>query len=186
MQEFKLLEDEEIIEDIKPLPKLKTYFRITYGISAIIALPFLFVAPFVLLYGSSNFSYFISVGIWGLILLLLGIILLVAPIGILPELAYNKHHYWITNKRIIIKRGLIGYSITSIPYERISDIIISRSFLERFVGIASLHVQSLAGQYSYGRFGGEGALLAVPNPEELQAKLMELVKKKRQEERLAF
>ena len=102
------------------------------------------------------------------------------------NLAYNKYHYWITNKRVIVKRGLLGYSITSIPYERISDVIVSRSFLEQLCGIASLHIQSLAGQVTYGKYGSEGTLLAVPSPEDLQVKILELVKQKRKEEHLSF
>ncbi|MCD6478222.1 MAG: PH domain-containing protein [Candidatus Aenigmarchaeota archaeon] len=87
---------------------------------------------------------------------------------------------------MVVKKGIIGYQITSIPYERISDIIISRSFLENFFGIASLHLQTLAGQISSGRFGSEGQLLAVPDPEELQSKILKLAKEKRKKEKLTF
>ncbi len=68
-------------------------------------------------------------------------------------------YYWITNQRVIIRRGLIGYSINSIPLERVSNVLISRSFLERLFGFDSLHVQTLAGQYTaHGRLGEEGNL----------------------------
>ncbi|HDN90745.1 MAG TPA: PH domain-containing protein, partial [Candidatus Aenigmarchaeota archaeon] len=105
------------------------------------------------------------------------------------NVSYNKFHYWITNKRIVTKRGILGYQIISIPYERISDIVISRTFLERLFGIASLHIQSLAGQISFRRYsmlGSEGQLLAIPNPEETQKRILELVRAKRREEGLTM
>ncbi|MDI6720970.1 MAG: PH domain-containing protein, partial [Candidatus Aenigmarchaeota archaeon] len=102
---------------------------------------------------------------------------------------YNKFYYWITNKRIITKRGIIGYQIVSIPHERISDIIISRTFFENIFGIASLHVQSLAGQTSfrgYSATGSEGQLFAIPKPEETQNKILKLIRAKRKAEGLTI
>jgi len=100
---------------------------------------------------------------------------------------YKHQHYWITNKRVIYKRGLIGYKISSIPLERISDIILSRTFLERIFGFGSLHVQTLAGQITYGgRMGAEACLLAVPNPEEIQELIFQLLKRKRKAEKITF
>lgn len=108
---------------------------------------------------------------------------------LLSAASYNKFYYWITNKRVVTKRGILGYQVVSIPFERISDIIISRTFLENVFGIASLHVQSLAGQISYPRYsmlGSEGQLFAIPNPEETQNKILKLVKLKRKAEGLTM
>jgi uncharacterized membrane protein YdbT with pleckstrin-like domain len=76
--------------------------------------------------------------------------------------------------------------VNSIPLERVSDVIISRSFVETLFGIASIHIQSLAGQASYGRFGAEGKYRAVPNPEELQQLIFKLIKENRQAEHLGI
>lgn len=106
---------------------------------------------------------------------------------VFASLRYSKQFYWITNKRVIYKRGLIGYRITSIPYERISDVVISHTFWERLFGFGSLHIQSLAGQVSGTHtLGSEGVLLAISNPEEIQELIFKLVKSKRKEERLTF
>src|SRR5437867_13339892 len=114
--------------------------------------------------GSAQVGFFIAI-IVGVILL--GIVFTIPYI--FAKLKYNKYYYSITNKRIVFKSGFIGYSINSIPLERISDILISKSFLENFFGFGSLHIQSLAGQATYnpygGRWGGEATLLAVPDPE---------------------
>ena len=71
--------------------------------------------------------------------------------------------------------------------ERISDVMVSRTFLERIFGFGSVLIQSLAGQITYGRrLGAEGSLLAVPDPEGIQKLIFELIKKKRKAEKLSF
>ena len=175
---FNLQEREKIVKEIKPEPGLKWYFIFSFeGIAAggIIIIPifyFLLILNFV-----GNFFLYLPILI---------VVFIIFDL-IFAILRYNKQYYWITNKRLVYKRGIIGYRITSIPYERISDIIISRTFFENIFGFGSLHVQTLAGQVS-GRhsLGSEGVLLAIPNPEETQELIFKLVGTKRKEEGLHF
>ena len=187
---FNLQEKEKVIEDIKPSDSLKGYFFITYWIMSFFILLFLsfFFGGFLIfaLAFLSSSAYSILIGAFGYIIF---VIILSVVIGIvLSNSAYSKTHYWITNQRVVVKKGLIGYSLSSIPLERVSDVVISRSFLERIFGFASLHVQSLAGQFSYNsrRFGSEGALAAIPDPEKTQELIFKLIKQKRKKERLSF
>ena len=77
--------------------------------------------------------------------------------------------------------------IQIVPLERISDIIVSRHWLEKLFGIGSLFIQSFAGQYTpYAPFGAEVVLVGLTNPEEVQQLIFDLVKKKREEENLRF
>jgi uncharacterized membrane protein YdbT with pleckstrin-like domain len=88
--------------------------------------------------------------------------------------------YWITNKRVVYKRGFLGYRITSIPFNRISDIIISRTWFENYCGFSSLHIETLAGQVSSGGSGiasAEAALAGVVDPEGLQELILDYVEK---------
>jgi membrane protein YdbS with pleckstrin-like domain len=121
-------------------------------------------------------------------MLIAGAFLLFSLFVLLPaSLAYKWEYYWITNKRIVVQKGLIGHSIQIVPLERISDIIVSRNWLEKLLGIGSLLVQSLAGQYTpYVPFGAELRLLGLTNPEEVQQLIFDLIKKKREEENLRF
>jgi len=182
MPEFNLLDGEQIIEKITPSILLRKYFFVSRFLT------------FFMIFLCGGYVYLIPIIIMGteynLLLIIILFILIILDIYVpfaLANAAYFKYCYWITNKRVITKRGVIGYQITSIPLERISDIIISRSFLETLCGISSLHIQSLAGQITPGSpLGGEGRLLAIPNPEVTQNKILELVKEKRREERLSF
>jgi uncharacterized membrane protein YdbT with pleckstrin-like domain len=106
---------------------------------------------------------------------------------LLSTYKYNWQHYWITNKRVVEQTGLIGHTIISVPLERISDIILTRSFIEKVLGYGSLQIQTLAGQLTYGKsYGSELSLSAVPNPEETQQLIFKLIEEKRRSERLAF
>ncbi len=126
-------------------------------------------------------------GLFGILLLLSFIALIGLFLGwYISGLQYKHQHYWITNKRIIYKKGLIGYRVVSIPLERISDVIVSRTLLERVLGFGSVLIQTLAGQISPGRMGAEASLLAVPDPEGIQKLIFDLVKRKRKEESLSY
>ena len=145
---FNLRSDEKIEFEIKPVEKLKNFFKMQIFITGSFpALVTLFGIPLI------PFIYFLAV--W------------------LAKKKYEQSMYWITNKRIVYKRGIFGYKITSIPYGRVSDVIISRTWFENLFGIASLNVQTLAGQVSRNTGGSEGNLAGVPNPEELQEKILQ-------------
>jgi len=184
---FRLQEGEKIIDSIKPLPGLKWMFFLQGLIGWFFIILFgglWIIIPLVFLFAAIG-------GIVGAILALVTALIGLVAIVVIPytfaSMNYNKRFYWITNKRVVGKRGLIGYSVNSIPLERISDVIISRSFIESIFGFGSIHIQTLAGQASMrGKWGAEGNLQAVPEPEELQQKIFELVKGKRKDEGLTM
>ena len=162
-QFFRLQEGEKIVQEIKPKRGLLWYFMLPGAAMAF--------------FGLITLLIFI-----GIFLLLFGIATV-----ILAFLQYEKQFYWITNKRVIYKRGMVGYKISSIPLERISDVIVSRSFVESIFGFGSVHIQTLAGQYTpANRMGSEGALLAVPDPEGTQELIFKLLSEKRKREKISF
>lgn len=175
MKDFALLKGEKLVEKIKPLPAFKKYAFLSWCIVA-----FFFSGFFGIFFAAALFI----VGAPEYLVLIFILIFIAGCFGgawAASKAAYDKAQYWITNKRIIIKQGLIGYQIISIPFERISDIIISRTFFEKLFKISSLHIQSLAGGSA-----AEGVLLAIPNPEKLQNKILNLVKVKRKKEGLTI
>ncbi len=182
MEEFQLLEKENVLEDIKPLPALRFYFAIQMSLGA--AGMALVIGIFFAMGLTSEGAAF---PLWLVTYSLIGLALWIILSFIVAYNSYNYQHYWITNKRIIYKRGLIGYSICSIPLERISDVIVSRRFLENLLGFGSVHIQSLAGQFTPGaRWGSEGNLLAIPKPEETQKLILKLIQEKRKREHLTM
>ncbi len=68
--------------------------------------------------------------------------------------------------------------------ERITDITISRTFWERICGVSGLIMKEIEsvpkyyGYYGYSFRWGFPTMIAVPNPEEMQKQILELISKK--------
>jgi len=185
---FNLSEGEQVVREIKPEGSLRwLYF---FSMLMPVGLPFFVMTAFMLFNGLGGTAK----EVYGSTIYFAWIYALPAAILVfswfLSGSQYSNEYYWITNKRVVYKRGTLGYRITSIPYERVSDVMISRTFIERIFGIAGLHIQSLSGQvtgpWQGAGLGAEGSLNAIPNPEETQEFIFRLIKEKRRDEHLTF
>ena len=97
----------------------------------------------------------------------------VAPIAyVCARIAKDKFRYWLTNRRIILSSGFIGYRIRSIPLERVSDVALSNTLLEMLAGIKSIIVRDMTGEAQTGK-----SLLAIENASEVQKAILDEVQK---------
>ena len=162
-----LLENEKIVAEVKPA-SFSAYFLSLYGVHLLpllligfLAIPFIFheLIVILVLYFFLVFVIFLAV--------------------LIAKLSYGWEFYWITNLRVIQRKGLIGYHFYSTPYERMSDVILSKSWLERILNVGSVRIQTLAGSYSpRGSYGAEIRLLALKEPEKIQQIIWEFLKEK--------
>ncbi len=175
---FNLQKGEKIIEDIKPLRILRWYIFLKWFIIPFFILFWIFL-PILMgsLFAGAEYAVLYPAGFLVLVFVLA---------YLLSGNAYGHRYYWVTNKRVIYKKGILGYTVSSIPLERISDVIVSRTLFERIFGFGSILIQSMAGQVSFNRKGSEGALSAVPNPEGTQQKIFEQLEAKRKSEHLTM
>ena len=103
-------------------------------------------------------------------------VLTVFGIALLPLLywvmrAYvNKHRYWVTSSRIVVTNGIIGFRARSIPLERVSDVAISCSWLERAFGLRSVIVRDMTGEAMSG-----ARMLATPDATGMQRRILDQV-----------
>jgi len=179
--------------DITPTPRFKRYVAVRSIASApafIALLNVVIAMTFYLAMGGSPVSE-VSVGpllvTYAISYLVLAAVS-VALTLILTNLTFKKHHYWVTDKRVVWRHGVIGYRVTSVPLERISDVTISRKLWERLCGVTGLAVKEIrAVPKYYGYYGASwGAfptMIAVPNPEEVQRQILELISRKEKESR---
>jgi len=193
MSEPHLLEGEHLILDVSPTPNFKRYVTVK---ATLTGLPFLAMA-------NGLFAMFFYIGIGGAPITQVGVgpllatyaflYLILAAIFIaltftLAHLMYNKYHYWVTDRRVIWRHGIIGYRVTSVPPERISDVEVSRTFLETVCGVGGVVIREMTGEvrYSYPYGGGRffPTMIAAPDPEGMQRRILELVGKKGKESKL--
>ena len=85
-----------------------------------------------------------------------------------PLAVWYSTTYVITNKRIIIRTGVLARSGHDVPLNRINDVAFEHSFWERLLGCGTLVVES-AGER------GQLTLHDIPRVEEVQRDLYELV-----------
>ncbi len=124
---FELLENEEILADIKPERSLV----IKLMAPAILLSIIIFIISLLPIIARLYLDAIVILIIMALVLLsgwLIGL------------MAYKKYRYWITNLRVIGKIGIIAYQINSIPLENITDVIVRRQILDRMLNLSSLIV----------------------------------------------
>lgn len=100
--------------------------------------------------------------IW--VVMLLIFLLIVIPFIIFFNVFYLKisNEFVFTNKRIIVKRGWIETKVKTIYYERITDVSVSQSLLERIIKTGTISI-STAGSDGY-----EAVLWHIKNPYEVK------------------
>jgi membrane protein YdbS with pleckstrin-like domain len=162
--------DEVIYREVIPNPRLRWRLMLTGLLSALvfvlIAIPFL--VPFAIT-GVSGAAFVLVAAFFGTVI---AIILVVSVVYAL--LAFGKFRYWITNHRTVGRRGVIGYSIDSIPLETISDVVVQRSVSDRILGLSAVWIQPFggssaggygAGQYTFGSITGSNSFLGLLPPD---------------------
>jgi len=194
MSELSLLEGEHLILDVSPTPNFKRYVAIRAVVAELVILAMFNVIVAMTLYVVTGGVPITTVGLGPLLAtyafsyLVLAVVV-IALTWFLTNLMYKKYHYWVTNQRVVWKHGVIGYSITSVPLERISDVAVSRTFWERVCGVGGVVVKEMGAvpKYGYGYYGVAWSfptMIAVPDPEEMQKRILELVGKKGKESKL--
>ena len=175
---------EKIICEIKPLARLKWYWILPTAVILFLILLLFSIGPIIVVFVGKG----ITGARIGVIAFLVAFLVLFSIIFLVASLKYKWEYYWITNKRVIRRAGFIGYTYYSTPLERISDVIVTKGLLERIFGFGSLHLQTMAGQVTYGGYGrgAEIVFYGLPNPESVQKLLFELIEQKRKREKLAF
>ncbi len=92
---------------------------------------------------------------------------LLAWLALLPFLRWLTTHYVVTDRRLIVRRGIVARSGRDMPLARINDISFSHTLLERLLGCGTLVVES-AGER------GQLTLDDVPGVEHVQRRLYEV------------
>lgn len=68
------------------------------------------------------------------------------------------HRYWLTDRRVIVRTGIIGYRLRSIPLSRVADVSVHASWLDRLLGLTHVEVRDMTGE-SAGEGTSRGAVL---------------------------
>jgi uncharacterized membrane protein YdbT with pleckstrin-like domain len=179
---FNLQEGERVLDEVEPRKNGFVLTRILNGLFPTLVI--CAVAGIYINIGVSKLNLGLGFGIAATVALFVAVMAVEALFALV---AYGKFMYWITNYRVIGRRGIIGYSIDSIPLENITDIIIGRSIAERILGLSSLRIIPIGGtSITYGKYGGMSSANFFPalmpkHAKELQEKIFDLRNKRKKE-----
>jgi membrane protein YdbS with pleckstrin-like domain len=163
-------EDELILREIHPHPRLRWRLMLGGILSSLVIL--VFIVPFAVSFLVSGLT--VGAALFVVVFLLVVFAIIVTVSVVYAQLAFSKFRYWITNHRTVGRRGAIGYTIDSIPLETISDVVVQRSIADRILGLSSIWVQPFGGtaaggygaaQYRFGGVSGTNSFLGLLPPD---------------------
>lgn len=96
------------------------------------------------------------------------VLIALARFSLPPYLRWQSTHYVITNRRIVLRSGILSRSGRDIPLNRVNDVSFEHGLVERMLRTGSLTVES-AGER------GQLVLTDVPRVERVQRTIYELV-----------
>jgi uncharacterized membrane protein YdbT with pleckstrin-like domain len=97
-------------------------------------------------------------------------LLLLGFYALRPFLRWVTTHFVITDRRVLVRTGVLSRTGRDVPLSRINDITFSHTFLERLLGCGTLVIES-AGER------GQVTMTEVPKVERVQRELYDLVER---------
>ena len=104
------------------------------------------------------------------LLVLVVALALLAAYSVRPFLKWLTTHFVVTDRRVLMRTGILARTGRDVPLSRINDITFSHTFVERLLGCGTLVVES-AGER------GQVTLSDVPKVERVQRQLYDLVER---------
>jgi hypothetical protein len=173
-----LLEGETVLREIRPEPRRVARY-INLGVSLLGFVSFSLWAPVMLVAPLADKGFIDDFGTGALVYLgglaacQLLFWLVATPAVVL---ASKNYAYWVTDRRIVTRSGMIGYKISSIPLERVSDVTVHRNV---FAMIAKAPVLGIRDMASNAQWRGP-RWIGVTEAEAVQHDILEAVAKANQ------
>lgn len=164
---FKLQDGEVILKAFRPNSRIIAKSAVG-GIITSVILILAFWLPLDLVLGSAPVQQHPTLTVITLFVVIVVVVILLSTI-LTGFLAYRKYAYWITNRRTIGRRGVVGYSTDSMPLDNIADVVVMRTIMDRLLGISSLYIQPYGGagfmmparNAGVNRFSGSNSFLGI-------------------------
>lgn len=91
--------------------------------------------------------------------------LLVAVAWCLNTMRWSWHRWWLTNQRLVVRTGFVGYQLQSVPLDRIVDVTLKASWWDRLWGLQHVQIRDMSSEVSSGTSRPGLRLIAVPEAE---------------------
>jgi hypothetical protein len=154
--------------ELRPSPKYQVQLWAT------IACVFVFlILPFILLGLAPGLGWLY------VLLFMLANVLWLAPAIILVPVYYRSVHYRLTERDLVVRRGILIRAEDVVPYTMITNIAVRRGPIERLLGLATLHVHTAG--YSQ-QAGAEAKIVGMQEWDTVHAQLLGLIHRHQSQE----
>ncbi|MEA3558641.1 MAG: PH domain-containing protein [Candidatus Thermoplasmatota archaeon] len=91
----------------------------------------------------------------------------------------KKYHFQFTDERIIVKRGVFSKRVVNIPYDRIQNVVISQTFIERIAGVYTVNIETAGTAVRQSNFaiGSDASIQGLEDPEPIKDFIHWMVKR---------
>lgn len=103
----------------------------------------------------------------------LGASLFYMPAWAICHRTWSWHRWWLTDRRLVVRHGLVGHRTQSLALDRVVDVTIKVSWLDRLFGLSHIHVSSMAGPHGAASQSSAITLYAVDDVEEVVHRMLE-------------
>jgi len=100
-------------------------------------------------------------------------VLTVAPIPLIPLVPLfvrqylGWHRWWLTDRRLVVRNGFIGWQLSSVPLDRIVDVTMYASWWDRLWGIQHIKVRDMTGEVNSYQVSTGMCLIGVEDAEDV-------------------
>jgi membrane protein YdbS with pleckstrin-like domain len=155
--------EERIIREGAPLPGLFWSGAVYCTISLLLI--GLFGGPFFTVFTDDPISVVMAP-----LSVVMATLILILPAVFRRRIGWNR--WWITNQRLVVRTGFIGWRLQSVPLDRIVDVTIKSSWWDRLFGLEHIKVRDMTGEVSGNGISQALHLLAVPDAHEVAEVLL--------------
>ena len=159
---------ERIIREGAPLPGL--FWSSAVSGTIFLLVTFLaFIAPFITGFLTLSVDDPVSV-VMGSLSVVMATLILFFPAAVRRSIGWQR--WWITNQRLVVRIGFIGWRLQSVPLDRIVDVTIRSSWWDHLFGLEHIKVRDMTGEVSGNAVPQALHLLAVSDAHEVAEALL--------------
>ncbi|VVB57527.1 Bacterial PH domain protein [uncultured archaeon] len=141
--------------------------------AALLLLIWLLALAALFVFGASPPMPGLTSPVFAFFLLLFEALFIAAPVYAYHHIEYMSFTYEMGEKEFIVRQGVFTRETTVIPYERIQNVNTRRTLLERFLGLATLEIDTAGSNPNM----AEGVLPGVSNKDALIREMMDRVER---------
>ena len=158
LPEIRLHADEQIVESGRARPQFVLAATLAPVLLVSIAFGSTFMPRTLTKSGISLLEWGVALG---------GLAMVSTGCWVVAKLRWRWHRWWLTDKRLVVRQGVVGYELKSVPLDRIVDVTLRASWWDRLWGLQHIQVRDMTGEVGGNNRSKGLQMLAVEGAEDI-------------------